>query len=57
MTDTGGVDDRSFNQTAFKGLQGAATELGGDFDDNVLESTSEADFTPNIQALIDRTAT
>ena len=54
MTDTGGVDDRSFNQTAFKGLQEAATELGGDFDDNVLESTSEADFTPNIQALIDQ---
>jgi basic membrane protein A len=54
VTDTGGVDDRSFNQTAFKGLQDAATELGGDFDDNVLESTSEADFTPNIQALIDR---
>jgi basic membrane protein A and related proteins len=50
VTDTGGVDDRSFNQTAFKGLEDAAAEL--DFEPNYLESTSEADFAPNIEELL-----
>jgi basic membrane protein A len=51
VTDTGGVDDRSFNQTAFEGLQEAADEIG--FEPSVLESQSAADFEPNIQAHID----
>lgn len=51
VTDTGGVDDRSFNQTAFEGLQQAADELG--FEESVLESQSAADFEPNIQTHID----
>ena len=51
VTDTGGVDDNSFNETAFNGLQEAADELG--FDPAVLESQSDADFAPNIQAHID----
>jgi basic membrane protein A len=51
VTDTGGVDDRSFNQTAYKGVQDAADELG--FEPAVLESQSEADFAPNIQSFID----
>ena len=50
VTDTGGVDDRSFNQTAFKGLEDAAAEL--DFEPNYLESSSEADFAPNIEELM-----
>jgi basic membrane protein A and related proteins len=52
VTDTGGVDDRSFNQTAYKGLTDAAEEL--DFEPSYLESTSEADFTPNIEALVEQ---
>jgi len=52
VTDTGGIDDRSFNQTAFEGLVAAGEELGLDYSENVLESTSEADFTPNIEAHI-----
>jgi basic membrane protein A and related proteins len=55
VTDTGGVDDRSFNQTAYKGVEDAADELG--FDPQFLESQSEADFAPNIQALIDQGCT
>jgi basic membrane protein A len=51
VTDTGGVDDRSFNQTAFAGLEKAGDELG--FEAKALESESEADFAPNIQAAID----
>ncbi len=51
VTDTGGVDDRSFNQTAHDGLQRAAEEVG--FSESVLESQSAADFEPNIQTHID----
>jgi basic membrane protein A len=52
VTDTGGVDDRSFNQTAFAGLEQAGEELG--FTPDVLESQAESDFAPNIQAFIDQ---
>lgn len=50
VTDTGGVDDRSFNQTAFKGLEDAKEQLG--VETSVLESQSEADFEPNITQLL-----
>jgi len=52
VTDTGGVDDASFNQTAFKGIEDAGEEL--DFEADYLESQTEADFVPNIDALIDQ---
>jgi basic membrane protein A len=52
VTDTGGVDDRSFNQTAFAGLEEAADEIG--FDASVLESQAESDYAPNIQSFIDQ---
>jgi basic membrane protein A and related proteins len=52
VTDTGGVDDKSFNQTAYKGVEDAAEELG--FEPAFLESQSEADFAPNIQAFLDQ---
>jgi basic membrane protein A len=50
VTDTGGVDDNSFNETAFNGMEQAAEELG--FESTVLESESDADFDPNIQTLL-----
>ena len=52
VTDVGGIDDKSFNQTAFAGLELAVTELGveGDF----LESQTQADYEPNIQAFLDQ---
>ncbi|HEX6207518.1 MAG TPA: BMP family ABC transporter substrate-binding protein, partial [Actinomycetota bacterium] len=52
VTDTGGIDDRSFNQTAWAGMQRAEEELGVEID--FLESQSQADYEPNIQAFIDR---
>ena len=51
ITDTGGIDDRSFNQTVWEGFQRAEEELGAEI--KYLESTSEADYDPNIQAFID----
>ncbi len=51
ITDTGGIDDRSFNQTVWDGFLRAEEELGAEV--KYLESTSEADYDPNIQAFID----
>lgn len=52
VTDTGGVDDKSFNQTAFAGLQRAEDELGVEI--SVLESQTAEDFEPNINAFVDQ---
>jgi basic membrane protein A len=51
ITDTGGIDDRSFNQTVWEGFLRAEQELGVEV--KYLESTSESDYDPNIQAFID----
>ena len=52
VTDTGGVDDRSFNETAYAGLQQAEEELGVQID--VLESQTPQDFATHIQTFIDQ---
>lgn len=52
VTDVGGVDDKGFNQTAFKGVTDAAAEFG--MEAVVLESQAETDYAPNIQSLIDQ---
>jgi len=50
VSDTGGTDDRSFNQFAWVGMETAETEFGADI--RFLESTSEADYAPNLNAFI-----
>jgi basic membrane protein A and related proteins len=50
ITDQGGVDDGSFNETAFNGLVRAEEELGVEI--AWLESMSETDFQPNMEAFI-----
>ncbi len=50
ITDTGGVDDRSFNQTAFKGIEDAEDDFG--VEGTVLESQSAADFEPNMNQFL-----
>jgi basic membrane protein A len=52
VTDTGGVDDKSFNQTAYKGLQDAEEDFG--IETQVLESQSPNDFETNINTFIDQ---
>ncbi|MFP5297652.1 MAG: BMP family protein [Actinomycetota bacterium] len=52
VTDTGGIDDKSFNQTAYDGLLQAQEELG--VEPKYLESQTPNDFEPNIQAFIDQ---
>ena len=50
ITDTGGIDDKSFNETAWNGFLRAEEELGVEV--KYLGSTSEADYDPNIQAFV-----
>lgn len=50
VTDSGGVDDRSFNASAWKGLQDAESELGVQV--KYVESNTETDFTPNVQQMV-----
>jgi len=51
ITNSGGLDDRSFNDASWKGLQQAATDFGIGVD--VLVSTSETDLAPNVQQAVD----
>ncbi len=46
VTDTGGVDDKSFNATAWAGAQAAATALGGEA--VYLESQQQTDYEKNL---------
>ncbi len=50
VTDTGGVDDKSFNETAWNGLLAAKEQYGADV--VVLESISDADYAVNIDQFI-----
>jgi basic membrane protein A len=51
VTDLGGIDDKSFNATAYKGIERAVSELG--VEGKYLESQQQADYAKNIQQLID----
>ena len=46
VTDTGGVNDKSFNQSAWAGVQKAATEFG--YDAKFIESKQPTDYEKNI---------
>jgi len=52
VSDTGGIDDKSFNETAYKGLTDSVASDGikGSF----LESQSVTDFRPNIDSFINQ---
>ncbi|HEY8858447.1 MAG TPA: BMP family ABC transporter substrate-binding protein [Gaiellales bacterium] len=47
VTDIGGLNDRSFNHLAYKGLLQAESQLGVKGD--VLQSTHSSDYIPNLQ--------
>jgi basic membrane protein A len=49
VTDIGGLNDRSFNQSAYKGLQQAQKELGVDI--RVVPSKQNSDYVPNLTSL------
>ena len=51
VSDTGGTDDKSFNQFAWVGMTDASAEYAVDI--RFLESTGEADYEPNLNAFIE----
>lgn len=51
VSDSGGFDDKSFNETAYNGLLQARDDLG--IETAEIESNAESDFAPNVQAMID----
>lgn len=51
VTDLGGIDDKSFNATAYAGIEQAVAELG--VEGKYLESTQQSDYNKNIQQFID----
>jgi basic membrane protein A and related proteins len=50
VSDTGGVDDRSFNQTIHEGMLRAEKDLGIEYD--FVQSQTAADYAPNLQAFV-----
>jgi basic membrane protein A len=50
VSDTGGIDDKSFNQNAWKGMEDAKAKLGVEV--KFLESQSDADYAKNINQFV-----
>jgi basic membrane protein A and related proteins len=51
VTDTGGINDKSFNQSSWQGMQEAAAASGGKITIKYLPSTATSDYAKNISAL------
>jgi basic membrane protein A len=51
VTDTGGINDRSFNSSAWKGMQAAAS-ANSNIKVNYVQSSSEADYQPNLTQFV-----
>ncbi|HEX4658429.1 MAG TPA: BMP family ABC transporter substrate-binding protein [Streptosporangiaceae bacterium] len=52
VTDTGGIDDRSFNASSWQGMQEAQTADPGKISVTYLQSTTQSDYVPNINTFI-----
>ncbi|MDX6744511.1 BMP family ABC transporter substrate-binding protein [Actinocorallia sp. A-T 12471] len=52
VTDTGGIDDRSFNAAAWVGMQAGAKATSGKAE--YVASTNENDYIPNINELVNK---
>jgi len=51
ITDTGGIDDKSFNATAWKGIEDTVAQLG--IEGKYLESKEVADYEKNLNAFVE----
>ena len=54
VTDTGGIDDKSFNQSSWEGMQAAAAAEPGKIQVTYLPSTTSADYATNISTFLAR---
>ena len=52
VTDSGGVDDKSFNESSWAGME-AAMEANDDIASTYKESANESDYDPNLQSSVD----
>jgi basic membrane protein A and related proteins len=53
VLDTGGVDDRSFNQSSYAGFQ-AANKANSNIKISYVSSNSQNDYTPNLNAEVNK---
>ncbi|MEJ3742105.1 BMP family ABC transporter substrate-binding protein [Actinomycetes bacterium KLBMP 9797] len=53
VTDVGGIDDRSFNTSAWKGIEAAASE-DSNIDKEYVASSAEADYEVNLKAYVSK---
>jgi basic membrane protein A and related proteins len=51
VTDLGGIDDKSFNASAWKGVEDAITDFG--IEGKYLESQQQSDYAKNVQQYLD----
>ena len=51
VTDTGGINDKSFNQSAWAGMQAAAS-ANPSIQVKYLQSTTQNDYVPNINTFL-----
>jgi len=54
VTDTGGIDDHSFNAESWAGMQQAASSSGGKIGVSYVQSQTENDYTSNISSLVSK---
>jgi basic membrane protein A len=52
VTDTGGIDDRSFNASSWQGVQQAVAGRPSKITGKYLQSSSESDYIPNINTIV-----
>jgi basic membrane protein A and related proteins len=52
VTDTGGIDDKSFNASSWQGMQEAQSAEPSKITVKYLQSTTSADYAPNISAFL-----
>ena len=50
VTDSGGIDDRSFNASAWAGLNSVKDAMG--IEAKYVQSKADADYTPNVNSLV-----
>lgn len=52
VTDTGGINDQSFNQSTWEGLEAVKAQYGAEI--SYLESVQEADYASNLDKMVDQ---
>ena len=50
VSDSGGFDDKSFNQSGYEGLQKAAKDLG--IQEKHVQSKADTDYDPNLRSMV-----